>query len=228
MICSTCGKNKSDSDFYKGRHSCKTCESELQSSIRRKRIQSGNFKIVKQKICIYCHETKPIDEFRKDNTKTDGYGSYCKKCLRERRRKFNIENNIMEDYTFDDFDKSCTRSKLQENEISINYKKSNHTVTFNQDVSAEIVIGGLTHVRIRKDNITGDIHFVFNNTTGCAATIRNTKGAKNIIIINKDLVDFLVKELNLDKNVSRSVIEISGNLANRSSEYLTYKIIGVE
>ena len=45
-----------------------------------------------EKICTECGLEKPICEFVRNNTKKDGYSSYCKECHRKRCLKYYYNN----------------------------------------------------------------------------------------------------------------------------------------
>lgn len=47
-----------------------------------------------EKICTECGLEKPICEFVRNNTKKDGYASYCKECHRKRCLKYYYNNKI--------------------------------------------------------------------------------------------------------------------------------------
>jgi len=44
------------------------------------------------KQCYCCKETKPLDSFTKDKSKTDGLKIYCKECANEKKRQWRIAN----------------------------------------------------------------------------------------------------------------------------------------
>lgn len=43
---------------------------------------------IESKVCSKCREIKPLTEFHKDNGIKDGHSSWCKKCTRENRIKY--------------------------------------------------------------------------------------------------------------------------------------------
>lgn len=45
------------------------------------------------KRCSKCETVKPISEFYKDNTKTDGYRSYCKECKKIHGKQYRFLNH---------------------------------------------------------------------------------------------------------------------------------------
>lgn len=196
----------------------------------------GEQNLLKQ--CSKCQRYLPESSFyiRRDNRKIQ---SQCIDCCKAhgrlkngttgvyKKEGDNLKNSNMEDFTFYDFTSSDGKRRLQENQFSINHKKSNHSVTVCQQLSTTILNTKLLYLRIRKDNITGDIHFVFNREVGCKITTNGSSENKNVTIINKPLVEFLVKELSLSESSERDVLELSKNLSN-SPDYLTYKILRKE
>jgi hypothetical protein len=130
----------------------------------------------------------------------------------------------MEDFTFFDFDKpnSVRDRAIDEGTAAINYKKKNGYLSFGQSESIGIARSELLKLRVRIDNITGAMHFVFNKDHGAAVTVRNSK--KSICICNQQLVDFLCERLNLEKkDGSRYIIKIGKNLSN-TEDFVTYCI----
>lgn len=134
-----------------------------------------------------------------------------------------LNDKCMEDYTFYDFETRPQSARMSDNELSINHSEKNKSITFNIQVSDEIIQSGLMKLRVRKDNITGDLHLILNREHGSKITFTG-KTRKNVTVINKALAEFLVKELQLDEKSIRDVINISKNISN-SNEYRTYKII---
>lgn len=132
-------------------------------------------------------------------------------------------NKKMEDFTFYDFEKKPAVSDrtIGKGHAALNYNKKNMCLSFGTHESADIIKANLMKVRVRVDNITGDMHLVFNRDQGAPATIKK----KNINVVNKDLVEFLITTQCLSlKEGSRHIIDISENLSN-SKDYITYKII---
>jgi len=43
--------------------------------------------IIKIKKCSKCGKQKPLEEFHKDNKAKDGHASWCKQCVKDRRRR---------------------------------------------------------------------------------------------------------------------------------------------
>ena len=124
-----------------------------------------------------------------------------------------------EDFTFFDFDEgNDSRRRLKDDEFSLNTKGKTTAITFNKTVSDEISMSGLELARIRRDNLTGDLFFVFNNSHGCQIS---GKG-KNIAIRVRKFVIGLCSLMEIKNDYVK--MRMSKNLA-RTSEYLTYKII---
>lgn len=196
------------------------------------------------KVCAHCGMEKPIGSFYKKG-EFGGTQSWCKKCQKEHGRLRNgstgeyrtpdnessdnqvspsNNNDKMEDFTFYDFEKKPAVSDrtIGKGHAALNYNKKNMCLSFGVHESTDIIKAKLMKVRVRVDNITGDMHLVFNRDQGAQATIKNQK---NISILNKDLVEFLMTTQCLPLNEgSRHIIDISGNLSN-SPDYITYKII---
>ena len=127
----------------------------------------------------------------------------------------------MEDFTFFDFDKkSSLVNSIGPNKFAINNKKGNYTVVMNIEDSKVIIDANLMRLRLRQDNITGALHFVFNTTNGAACCIKNKR---NVTVSNKDLVEFLIKALGYDKTTERVLVDISDNLS-RTRDYVTFLI----
>lgn len=127
----------------------------------------------------------------------------------------------MEDFTFFDFDKkSSLVNSIGPNKFAINNKKGNYTVVMNIEDSKAIIDANLMRLRLRQDNITGALHFVFNSTVGATCVIKNKK---NVAVANKDMVEFLVKALGYASTTERVLVEISDNLS-RTRDYVTFLI----
>jgi len=132
----------------------------------------------------------------------------------------------MEDFTFWDLPSHPSwHNRMKDDEVSINNKKENHSVTFNQRTSKQIIDGGFVNYRIREDNITGEIHFVFvkDKTIGTRFNITG-KANKNITCANRVMVERLYKHFGLQSETTRYIGKISCNLSN-SEEYYTVKVV---
>lgn len=127
----------------------------------------------------------------------------------------------MEDFTFFDFEKkSSLVNSIGPNKFAINNKKGNYTVVMNIEDSQVIIDANLMRLRLRQDNITGALHFVFNSTVGATCVIKNKR---NIAIANKELVEFLIKALGYASSTERVLVDISDNLS-RTRDYVTFLI----
>lgn len=133
----------------------------------------------------------------------------------------NLTEKKVEDFTFFDFEKkSSLANSIGPNKFAINNKRGNYTVVMNIEDSKAIIDAGLMRLRLRQDNITGAMHFVFNATVGAACCIKNKR---NVAVSNKDLVEFLIKSLGYDKATERVLVDISDNLS-RTRDYVTFLI----
>lgn len=127
----------------------------------------------------------------------------------------------MEDFTFFDFEKkSSLANSIGPNKFAINNKRGNYTVVMNIEDSKAIIDANLMRLRLRQDNITGALHFVFNSTVGATCVIKNKR---NVTIANKELVEFLVKALGYSNTSERVLVDISDNLS-RTRDYVTFLI----
>lgn len=85
MLCSTCGIDKPQTEFHKARKrkrgftsACKTCRKIARKIYTEKEKSTP---IVNFRECSKCHNKKPLEEFYKDKSSSDGYGHVCKLCL---------------------------------------------------------------------------------------------------------------------------------------------------
>lgn len=220
--CGKCGKMLPEKEFRVRKNGllhkfCITCE--------------GGKPLEKKdtKVCTRCGEEKPRDEFYNSPSSKDGKASYCKECVKElsreiyynKKEKQQSNENNMEDYTFYDFDNSNQDSRIiAEGTAVIYYRTKNKYLIFGKTESEEILRSGLVKMRVRVDNITGAIHFLFNKEQGATS---NTK-SKNVRFTNSELVEFLMVQLGLErKEGSRYIISIGQNLS-RTSDFITYKV----
>lgn len=90
----------------------------------------------------------------------------------------------------------------------------------NIEDSKEIIDANLMRLRLRQDNITGALHFVFNATVGATCVIKNKK---NVAVSNKQLVEFLISALGFDKTTERVLVDISDNLS-RTKDFITFLV----
>jgi hypothetical protein len=123
-----------------------------------------------------------------------------------------------EDYTFYDFFQK-NKSRIPDNHISISWHKRTYYLLISINISKEIRESGLDKLRVRVDNITNDIHLLFNNEVGLPV---NLEGEIAIRINNLDLVKLIYNHFSIKEKHVR--LPISNNLSNNPSKYLTYKI----
>ena len=224
LRCAKCGKMKPVSAFNLGKklvpHKfCKECEGLLTA----KKVASSATTEGIFKICSHCGKRKNIEEFDLKHDSADGHQNCCKDCMREGKKLLIAKQEKMEDFTFYDFDKSSNvRDRVIEaGKAAINYKKTGSYLSFGVNESSAIIKGGLLKMRVRVDNITGAMHFVFNKDQGATAAVRNKK---NVVLTNKQLVDFLIERLRIEaKENERYLINIGKNLSN-TDNFITFNV----
>lgn len=121
--CTYCETEKQIVDFsikkngLHGRNSiCKTCI-KLKSELRKKEnLEFRKINLIKEKECSKCKEVKLINNFAKDNNKSDGFYSSCKTCNKDYIK--NYRNNNKEKVA-----ESKAISVSKKAEHYINYKK---------------------------------------------------------------------------------------------------------
>lgn len=125
-----------------------------------------------------------------------------------------------DDYEFFDFGVNTNRGKLPDTRTARLYSSKGHsTVTLSSPIVKEIEERGLSHLRIRRDKLTGEHYFVFTKDTGLAIK-KNGTSKSTIAIHNKELYDFLIQSFSCQ---SGDLLELSPNLAN-TKDFATYKI----
>lgn len=220
--CAKCGKMKPESEFRFRKNGllhkfCIECE-------------GGKPLVVKDtKVCSRCGKEKPREEFYDSPSTRDGKSSYCKECIKElskesynkSKEKENLQpkENNMEDFTFYDFNGNPDKRKIQKGTAVVMFKSGHKYLLFGKTETDEINKSGLIKMRVRVDNITGEIHFVFNKNHGAEAVNRE----RNLKFTNADLVVFLMEHLNLGKKEGRYIINIGSDLS-KTKDYITYKV----
>ena len=112
-----------------------------------------------------------------------------------------------------------------EHTFSVVYNDSS-CITINIEDGKIIREKQMTHLRLRKDNVTGELCLVFNKEKGIPLKIE--AGVQTTTIQCKALVVFLYKELNLKlEKKTRHIFRMSENIAN-SDEYVTFRIYDEE
>lgn len=113
------------------------------------------------------------------------------------------------DYVFHDF---CDAQKK-----SVKIKQDTGCIFFPAKVKKIIRAKKLTHMRVREDKLSGDIHFVFNRVEGMEVK-ESDKNNTSLRINNKSCAKWLVcmldsESLNLSEDLSKS------------DDFATFKII---
>lgn len=128
----------------------------------------------------------------------------------------------MEDYTFIDFDNGSVQRaiKFVGREMLISSNKHSMYIRLSNSVSDEIDRKSLDRLRIRIDNLTGDIYLVFNCSIGLS--FHKRIGRKTISINSKELVEKLNSLIK--NNELKRIEKLSDDLSN-SDLYATYKIM---
>jgi len=105
---------------------CKSCASEQEffrvHNIKRPKDLSSVFKLiagVKHKRCPTCFEYKTYDNFCKGNNQnTEGVGTYCSVCAKERKRQYRLKNGehvrqVARDWVKNNYEKNKLQDKLR-------------------------------------------------------------------------------------------------------------------
>jgi len=183
------------------------------------------------KRCSKCHRLLQDTDFyvRRDN---DTLQSQCKDCCKAHGRLRNGTTGIyktdkdMQEFKFWDIPVSLRtgHARMKEDEMSINCKKGNHSITFNQEVSKSIIDRGLTRLRIGEMPYADDIYLVVGREKdGGMRICRTGKKVKNITCSNKEAVKRLYQRLGISDSVERYIAHISKNISN-SQDYFTVRI----
>lgn len=128
-ICTKCGINKQNSEFYKSGslHSqCKQCKN-LKKQIYIQQLKLIEKQCITEKKCNTCNNLLDIINFTKNATTKDGYALFCKKCRSKNdfQRKENNKNNPI---ILLDFEKCCYKCNQTKQSIffNINRKSSDN------------------------------------------------------------------------------------------------------
>lgn len=122
-----------------------------------------------------------------------------------------------ENYTYLDF---TNRHCAYTGRIIKVYGRSDGIITrFSDELTDEIQAKGMTHMRVRLDNITGELHLVFNKK-GIGIPVKKNGKENTCTIRNKDLGQYLIERFGA---YEMAEIEASEDLAN-TEEYITYHI----
>lgn len=149
-----------------------------------------------------------------------------------------MENSNNKDFTFLDFKPTRGGARKLSGEHQYFFAVSRHTnrqsksnsyrTAFSTPVSEIVFLKGLTHFRIRRDNITGDLHFIFlKDTSGQYAQVTWEGMAgdnRQVRMYNKELCNFFANQIGIKGDFSPTYWQLSGDLSN-SDDYATFKII---
>lgn len=128
----------------------------------------------------------------------------------------------MEDFTFLDFTANRGSKRLENHTISF-YFGSTSAMTLNIEDSKVIRDKDLTHLRLRIDNLTGELALIFNKKMGLE--LKKNRDNYGVTICNKSLVTALHQYLHLPiEGKTYHVFAISEDKAN-SEDYATFKIL---
>ena len=139
------------------------------------------------------------------------------------------------DYTFFDFDETANTRKCATPTDGFqiytmkNAKSSNHTLTIGSDISKIIERKGLGMMRIRVDNITGQIHAVFNNEKG--KKLGRSNGSRNYRICGIDVVKCILEHKNVEFNPCEEAQRYSGTCSgdlSHSDKYATFELLDIK
>lgn len=101
---------------------------------------------------------------------------------------------------------------MSNDEIALNYLEGKYyCLTFNQDVTKDIIAGGYTHINIKQDDITGEIGLEVNKEKGLLLS-RSGKKSLNMKMSSKDWVIRLYKTFNIPIG-ERRILKITKNLS---------------
>ena len=147
----------------------------------------------------------------------------------------NIHLNSDEDYTFIDFTPIAKGKALTKGKISIfarpvrvkNGRRDSAYNAFriNAVDAAHLQRLGLDMLRLRRDNLTGELYLVFNSTVGLK--LKFEQNARSAVIASGELVEYLANWAGAkpDGNgITRAELEISDDLSN-SPDFATFHIL---
>lgn len=169
--CSCCKEVKERSEFSKHSYSldglqtyCKVCRGELGKKRREKLKEQFLERVITEKRCNNCRETKNVTEFTKSLSSKDGFSNTCRMCMsiqyRIRKREKQIKERIeaigyveIEKVIPKDIDlnqiKICTKCKMEKTLHEFNYsytvkkfrsqckqcgKETRHNYTVNNEI----------------------------------------------------------------------------------------------
>lgn len=117
--------------------------------------------------------------------------------------------------------------KMTEDVISITYNEGKNTsLTFNQDISKEIKKRGFKKIMIYQDDITGEINLVIGSKGLSLSVTGKEETSFNYKLGSKSWVKGLCKELLIELDGKKHLLQISKNLS-KTEECLSYRILKV-
>lgn len=152
-----------------------------------------------------------------------------------------MDNNLFsnnKDFTFLDFKPARGGAKKLSGEYQYFFSVSRHTkaesrcnsyrTAFSTKVSEVVFLKGLTHFRLRRDNITGDLHIIFlKDSSGQCAKVcwEGRAGEKGVVrMYNKELCNFFASQIGRKGDFNPTYWQLSEDLSN-NDDYATFKII---
>lgn len=127
----------------------------------------------------------------------------------------------MEDYTFFDFENSRRGREISGFAMRVYNKRGNRRVQFSKNVGEVVTKRGLSKLRIRKDNMTGRIHLLFNRDKGVTIKNNGSNSPFSLRVNSVDMAAFLVKTFSL---MDGDVLNLSDDLS-QSDEYATFEVL---
>lgn len=122
------------------------------------------------------------------------------------------------DFTIIDFENAQRgRRVLQDNEATIKDDGHNRILYINKHVRDIVVKAGCTKLRIRKDNLLGNLHLIFSKEQGLQCS---DKKKAQLCYANKPLVEFLFKELGFAQGSGIYKLELGENLSTNPDYYI--------
>ena len=124
----------------------------------------------------------------------------------------------MEDYTFYDFSTPCRGRQITRRIARICNKKGYRRIYFSKEIADEIKDIDQCKLRLRRDNITGDVHMIFNTEIGLPVRFPNSGKAE---INSLEAVTLLSKFFS--QGEATFDLDLSENLAN-DARFKTFKL----
>lgn len=139
-------------------------------------------------------------------------------------------NNEKSDFTFFDFEsKRGGRNTIPERGFQLYIlkgKSQNYTLSMGKLVSKQIIEKGLDKMRIRVDNITGQIHLVFNKTIGKSLN-KPPKGSCICRVGGRELVKCIIDHMGGVLTPQNAALKLIGDCSpdlSNSKDYATFEL----